>query len=447
MYEPNWLSAKEHTTATNNQAQSWKRIMLLLVVCSLLSGGLGAGIIYMTMGSPRAIVANQELSTFAIRQVAARQLLELDTQRLLESERNTIAVVEAVLPGVVLVSTTSLVYQGSDPFFGSFFGSPRDFQPREVQGNGSGFIYDTLGHIVTNYHVIDDAASIMVTLHNGNSYAATIVGTDPLSDLAVLRIEAPARELVPLPLADSDQVLVGQKAIAIGSPLASSVNDRTGMGLHRSPTVTQGIVSAKDRAMTVPDTRPGAIMGSGFIIEGLVQTDAAINPGNSGGPLLNSAGEVIGVNTAKITGTQGMGFAIPSSLVRRNVEDLIAGRPIGRPFIGINYIMLDDTSRRLGERYSSLGLPTERGALVTSVVSGSPAEAAGLRGGDREMTISNDRFILGGDIIVRFGGAPVSGSNLPALLSDYFPGDEVAVSIIREGRELDLTLVLGVRAP
>jgi S1-C subfamily serine protease len=292
---------------------------------------------------------------------------------------------------------------------------------------------------VTNHHVIEHAVSITVTLQNGNSYEATLIGSDMYSDLAVLRIDAPRAELHPLPLADSNTVRVGQKAIAIGSPLATSSVD---MGLDRSPTVTQGIVSAVDRSMPVVD--------DGFAvrwhIEGLVQTDASINPGNSGGPLLNSSGEVIGVNTAIISGAQGLGFAVPSSLVSRNVANMIAGNPVGRPFIGITYLSLDSIYATLGNDYYRLGLPLNEGALLTSIVPGSAADQAGLRGATSQVSIQGYAFPfeVGGDIIIAMNGVRVTGSNFPQMIRRHVPGDVVLLTILRGEVEMEVYLTFGV---
>ncbi|MCL2549087.1 MAG: trypsin-like peptidase domain-containing protein [Symbiobacteriaceae bacterium] len=412
---------------------SFRKIILSLAIVSLISGGMGAGMVYLALSTQAIATVTESTSPYTL---PVSETVLLMQQGYLDYEKNTIDVVNASLPGVVLVSTTGTSYE-SWGFFGPFGGSRNT--PRTVVGNGSGFIYDLSGHIVTNYHVIEDADSIKVTLYSGKSYDATVVGSDPLSDLAVLKINAPAAELKPLPVADSNLVQVGQKAIAIGSPLASSQSES--MGLNRSPTVTQGIVSATDRTMSVDDGTQG-----GYSIEGLIQTDASINPGNSGGPLLNSAGEVIGVNTAIISGAQGLGFAIPSSLVQKNAADIIAGRPIGRPYMGITYRSLDDWKKNLDDDYKKLNLTVEQGAWITSVEPGSPAANAGIQGSNQRVQIEGiGELDIGGDIITHIDGAVVTGSNLLNLMRFYSPGDVISLTVLRGGRVLDVSMELGIR--
>jgi len=421
---------------------SLQRIVALVVLVSVFSGIFGASIVYSGFSRHAVATLQAEVTTAQVVNVTEYQVTAEDQRMLLDSERNTISVVELAKPGVVQIRTKGTVASQMNGFpsdFSWFFGPYTQYpnesytQPRNVTGNGSGFIFDTQGHIVTNYHVIEGMDVLEVVLNDGKSYEAKVVGSDQLSDLAVLKIDAPVNSLKPLKLADSSKVLVGQKAIAIGSPLAST--DQS-MGLGRSPSVTEGIVSATDRSMPVEGTN------GQYTIEGLIQTDASINPGNSGGPLLNSSGEVIGVNTAIISNAQGIGFAIPSLLVQQNVTDIIAGRAIGRPHMGIEYVQLDLLKRNLGTSYSELGLEVDQGAMVVVIEKDSPADRAGLRGSSRTVTIEGNRFQIGGDIITSINGEEVTGENLGTIVRKYSPGDTLRLGILRDGQAMSLDLVL-----
>ena len=313
-------------------------------------------------------------------------------------------------PGVVNVTT---VINGYD--------APMDAVPQ--QGTGSGFIYDLQGHVVTNNHVVASAGSVEVTLADRTRAPARVVGRDPSNDLAVVKIDVPEAQLHPLILANSATLQVGQLAIAIGNPF----------GLDR--TVTTGVISSLNRSLRGDD---------GQMIVDVIQTDAAINPGNSGGPLLSSRGEVIGVNTAIYSpsgGNVGVGFAVPANTVRRVVPDLIAnGRYIG-PWLGISSVELTPSL------VDALKLPVGEGLLITQVVAGGPAEAAGLRGGDRIARIGNQRVPVGGDIITAIDGRPVRST---ADLTSYFlaekrPGDVVRVDVRRDDQPRTIAVTLGER--
>ncbi|MFH1076211.1 MAG: trypsin-like peptidase domain-containing protein, partial [Pseudomonadota bacterium] len=250
-------------------------------------------------------------------------------------------------------------------------------------GQGSGFIIDREGYILTNNHVVENARQILVTLSGGQKTEAKLVGKDPSSDLAVIKIP---KEYVTnvVKLGDSDKIKIGQKAIAIGNPF----------GL--SQTLTTGIISALNREIKTQE---------GTSIENLMQTDAAINPGNSGGPLLNSNGEVIGINTAIFTlsgGSQGIGFAIPISHAKDIANQLITKGRVARPWFGITGIPI---TRELAE---ALGVPVSSGVMVVSSVPGGPAYKAGIHGGDRMMIMRNIRFPVGGDIIISLNKEPIS---------------------------------------
>lgn len=299
-----------------------------------------------------------------------------------------------------------------------------------TQGQGSGFIYDRAGHIVTNNHVIAEATKVEVTFFDGSSAIAEVVGTDPDSDLAVVKVELSEEKLRPVTLADSDLLHVGQRAVAIGNPF----------GL--SGTLTTGIISALKRSLPTE--------GGAFRIPEIVQTDAAINPGNSGGPLLNSQGEVIGVNTAIVprlteVGERsflGVGFAIPANLVKRVVPTLIKQGKYEHPWIGFQG---NDVTAEIAK---DMKLPQTWGALVGEVISGSPADKAGLRGGTRPLVLESGLEVtVGGDVIIGIQGEPVKTFNdLIAFLSQRgVVGDQVALTIIRNGKEQKIDLTLEAR--
>lgn len=301
-------------------------------------------------------------------------------------------------------------------------------------GLGSGFVIDKEGHIITNYHVIEDVTDLEVDFLSGFKTRGEVIGTDTDSDLAVIKVNAPPEELHPLTMGDSSQIRVGQTVIAIGNPF----------GL--SGTMTMGIVSAFGRTLQSMHEAPG---GGLFTAGDIIQTDAAINPGNSGGPLLNLNGEVIGVNRAIRTFNftsgeeplnSGVGFAIAINLVKRVVPILIAEGKYSYPYLGIT--SLDDLSLLLQE---ALNLPQATGAYVTSVTPSSPADQAGLRGGADPTDIIG--LYGGGDLIIAIDNQPVRqfGDLLSYLLNNKSPGDIVTLTVLRESQEVQLDLTLGER--
>jgi S1-C subfamily serine protease len=318
-------------------------------------------------------------------------------------EQTTIAIFDRISPSVVYIATTGAIL---DPW-------TRDLRAIR-RGTGSGLIWDDYGHIVTNFHVVEDARSAIVRFSDHRAYQAWLVGASPEHDLAVLRIDAPASRSRPVPIGTSADLKVGQKVFAIGNPF----------GLDYS--LTTGIVSALDRTIEAEND---------VEIRQLIQTDAAINPGNSGGPLLDSAGRLIGVNTAIYSPSgsfSGIGFAVPVDTVNRVVPYLIASGRYVRPRIGI--VGDDDASRPV---LDGLGL---HGVLVLRVESGSPAERAGVRG----TAIAADGSLSIGDVITDLDGQPVSDmGELISLLERYSIGDEVRLGIVRDGAALGLDLRLG----
>ncbi len=294
-----------------------------------------------------------------------------------------------------------------------------------AQGIGSGFVYSDEGYIITNNHVIADADRITVTFPDGVSYKADIIGRDPYTDLAVIKVDAPKDKLKPLKLGDSSRLKVGEQVAAIGNPF----------GLSSS--MTSGIISQLGRLLDVPNA-------GGFVIPDVIQTDAAINPGNSGGPLLNMRGEVIGVNTAILSRTGefvGIGFAIPSNTVKKVVPVLIEKGRFEHPWLGVS------GSNITPELAEVLGLKEAKGFLVMDVVSNSPADKAGIRGGDREIVIDGRRYVIGGDIIVAIDGIDVRGIEdiLIYLQREKNVGDDIMLRILRDEQEVEITVKLGAR--
>ena len=289
------------------------------------------------------------------------------------------------------------------------------------EGQGSGFLIDSNGYILTNNHVVAKAQKITVTMANGKKIPASLIGRDPTSDLAVIKISPRYVDIVAT-LGDSDEVRVGQKAIAIGNPF----------GL--SHTLTTGIISALNRGIRTED---------GNQIDDLIQTDAAINPGNSGGPLLNSNGEVIGINTAIYSlsgGYQGIGFAIPVNRAKYVASQLISSGKVARPWLGITGVSLT------AELSEAIGLGVEQGVLVAEVIRGSPADQAGLRGGDRYIIVGSLKLLLGGDAITALNEHEIYDMRqLVGLLDKYKVGDTVTLRISRNGQFMDLRVLLAER--
>jgi S1-C subfamily serine protease len=323
-------------------------------------------------------------------------------------------------PGVVQVTSTTLVTVPADPFFGNPFFP----QQQQEQSLGSGFVVDKAGHVVTNYHVINGAKKVRVSFSNGASMKASIEGTDPSSDLAVLKIDASSQALTPLQLGDSDAMEVGDPVVAIGNPF----------GLDR--TVTAGIVSAIQRAITAPN---------GYTIDHVIQTDAAINHGNSGGPLLNGSGQVIGVNSQIETGdgsnaggNVGVGFAVPSNTVKTVIAQLIREGHIARAFLGISAVPITHDLAKV------FRLPVAAGLLVQSVQPGSGAAKAGLKAGTTQVVLAGESYNLGGDILVQAGGSSVASlSALRDVVAAKKPGDTVRLVVLRQGKKTNLDVKLG----
>jgi S1-C subfamily serine protease len=319
-------------------------------------------------------------------------------------EQNNISVYRKNIASVVNITSRVMTF---DFFYG--------LVPQE--GQGSGFVIDKEGHILTNYHVIAEARQVEVTLHNRKKYKATIVGTDKSHDLAIVQIKAP--DLQPMVLGDSTNLQVGQKVYAIGNPF----------GL--AGTLTRGIVSSI-RQVQEPD---------GLVIEEAIQTDAAINPGNSGGPLLNWHGEVIGINTmiaSSVGQSAGIGFAIPINTAKAVVNDLVTLGRVRRPALGVRTIPIDP------EIAGELSLAAEYGLLIVQAVPGGSADRAGLRGGSERAYLGNIPIMIGGDLIVAIDGEKIeSQQNLAQVMNKHRAGDTVKVTIFRGKKQMEVSVALG----
>jgi S1-C subfamily serine protease len=319
-------------------------------------------------------------------------------------EQNNISVYKKNIPSVVNVTSRTQTF---DFFYG--------LVPQE--GQGSGFVIDKEGHILTNYHVIAEARLVEVTLHNRKKYKATVIGTDPPHDLAVIQIKAP--DLVPAVLGDSRNLQVGQKVYAIGNPF----------GL--AGTMTRGIVSSI-RPVREPN---------GAMIDEAIQTDAAINPGNSGGPLMNWHGEVIGINTMILSNANqsaGIGFAIPINTAKAVLNDLMTLGRVRRPALGVRTIPISP------ELADEIGLPVDYGLLVIQVTPGGSADLAGLHAGSERAYLGNTPIMLGGDLIVAIDDQKVEDEqDLSQMMNNHRAGDTVKVTIYRNKKKMDVSVSLG----
>ncbi len=322
-------------------------------------------------------------------------------------EEVNIRVYNKVSPGVVNITSTVVEFD--------FF-----FSPVSKQGTGSGSVLDSDGNVLTNYHVIESAQNLEVALPDRSKYRAKVVGVDKQNDLAVIRlIGAPKDRLHPVALGESSSLKVGQKVLAIGNPF------------RLQNTLTVGIISSLGRRIQTE---------GGDLVENVIQTDAAINPGNSGGPLLNTAGEMIGINTSIFTtsgGNIGIGFAIPADTVRRIVKDLIAEGRVLRPWFGVEGYTISE------ELASAIDLPVTSGVLVARVMRGSSADKAGIRGASEIRILYNERILVGGDIISEIDRKPVgSTEELRLALESKRPGETVQVTIYRGNKKMQIQTIL-----
>jgi S1-C subfamily serine protease len=396
-----------------------KTIVLPLLVAALLGGGVAAGVTAFVIDDG----GGDTHTTTVIRQPALASQGANDRRSSAAEGLTAADIYERYAPGVVFVRS-EITQQTQNPF-DPFGGAQRS------EATGSGFVIDASGDILTNNHVIDGATpdSITVQFADKKTVKATVVGKDPSTDLALLKVDPEGLKLKALPLGSSKDVHVGDPTIAIGNPF----------GLDR--TLTTGVVSALQRQIQAPN---------GFAIRDVIQTDAAINPGNSGGPLIDSAGRVIGINSQIETGggsqgNVGIGFAVPIDTAKSILENLKKGETVQRAYLGITSLTVDG-------QLDALNLPVDHGALVQSVEANSPAELAGLKAGDLQATLSgsssNDSVVLGGDIITKVDGKAITSSEqLSQLVTSHKPGDKVKVEIVRKKDTKTLTVTLTKRPP
>lgn len=409
-----------------------RHLMLAVAVGALMLTATGCGSLGLVGTAPASLARDVvQTMTEALSSLQADVTAEEDeaadtltaslTTPAVEDEVNAlqsqiIEIYEMAAPAVVNITNRGYVY---DRFMGTV--------PQE--GTGSGFVYDNEGHIVTNYHVIENAEELLVTLADGQTHEAMVVGSDATNDLAVLRVEG-AKDLPdPLVLGDSESLQVGQFVLAIGNPF----------GLEQ--TLTTGVVSALGRVIESPEDNR-------FIGEA-IQTDAAINPGNSGGPLLDLSGHVIGVNSQIISSSgtsSGVGFAVSASTVKRVVPQLIANGEYAHPWLGVQLLSLTEANVQT-LREAGVNLSVDTGVLVLEVEVGSPAEQAGLLGGRQMARVGNYQVPVGGDVITAIEGQPLADSqDLTVYLeTETTVGDTVQLTIIRDGQEQLLPVVLAER--
>lgn len=340
----------------------------------------------------------------ALTEVAARDA------GLTDDESINVRVYRDVAPAVANILTKATEYD--------FF-----MDPVPVEGAGSGFVIDPRGYILTNFHVVQEAQSIEVVLGDKSRYPAKFIGADQRNDVALVKIDPKGKKLVTLTLGDSSKLQVGQKVLAIGNPFGFQ------------STLTTGVVSALGRTVQTSQ--------STFIDEA-IQTDAAINRGNSGGPLLDSHGEVIGINSAIYTPsgtTAGIGFAIPVNTAKRIAHDLITEGRVREAYLGVQTLPVG------GWLAEALDLPVQEGLLIEEAKRGGPAAAAGLHGGNQEALAGMQRITIGGDVIVAIDGQSITNqSDMNLVLNRKRPGDTVSVTVYRGGKKLDVPVKLGERA-
>ena len=406
-----------------------KQLFLTVTVC-FLTGMAVAGGVFFLLGSENnrrdesAVFATDsdepDSSVFGWvetlpgqSEASAVEISALSQNAALEDERNSIAIYDRYNSAVVNISTEVIGYNWL-------------FEPIPREGSsGSGAVISEDGYILTNTHVVAKAYKVYVTLSDGDSYEGTIVGRDPENDLAVLKIDAEGKKLTVIPFGSSAALEVGQKVLAIGNPFGY---DRT---------LTQGIISGVSRPVRG---------GNNLIIKDMIQTDASINPGNSGGPLLNSAGELIGINTIIYSpsgGSVGIGFAVPVDTARRVIPDLIRYGKVKRGWIDIVPVQINSRIAHYAQ------LPVSSGILISEIPAQSAAGEAGLKGGDKRRPVryGNSFIYFGGDIITAVGGTPVrTFGDLFGALEETRPGDQIDVTVIRGKEEKTLTVTLSDRS-
>jgi S1-C subfamily serine protease len=390
-------------------------LAVIAVIASLVAGGLfGYLICYSTTSGDIDSLQNQVAALQGqLTQMQSTENLTLSNVTVYSGDNVSISQLYAHIADSVVVIRGMITQHD---IFGRAYYS---------QVQGSGFVYDLTGDnvVVTNYHVVSDTTNITVTFSNGNAYPATVLGSDPYAELAVLSVDAPEDEYVPIEIASSSNLKVGDPVMVVGTPY----------GLAGS--MSTGFVSALGRTLTAETT-------GGYVIANVIQTTAPLNPGNSGGPVLNYDGQVVGIATAIVENSQGLGFAIPSNTILREISDLVnTGSYDNHPWLGASGT---DMNYEIAER---IGANVTYGWLIAKVTSGGPADQAGLQGGTEQVTIGDQTVVIGGDIIVAIDGTRITSiDDLSAYLEEYtLPGQTISVTIVRDNQTSNVSLELDNR--
>jgi S1-C subfamily serine protease len=393
-------------------------VVVIVVIASLVAGGL-VGYLSCYSATSEDIDALQNQVTALqeqLSQIQSPQNMTYENVTVFAGDNVSVSQLYAQVADSVVV-IRDMMLSGYDIFGRAYYS----------QVQGSGFVYNFTGQmvVVTNNHVIDSAINITVTFSNGNAYPATVLGSDPYAELAVLSVDAPEEEYVPLEIVSSSSLQVGDPVMVVGTPY----------GLSGS--MSTGFVSALGRTLSAETT-------GGYVIPNVIQTTAPLNPGNSGGPVLNYEGQVVGIATAIVADSQGVGFAIPSNTILREIEDLInTGSYEDHPSLGASGT---DMTYGIAE---VMDADVTYGWLIAQVTSGGPADNAGLQGGTEQVRVGDEAVVIGGDIIVAINGTRITGiDNLSAYLEEYtLPGQTIDLTVVRDNETITLSLELGSRSP
>jgi S1-C subfamily serine protease len=391
-------------------------LLVIIVIVSLVAGGVVGGLMCYSTSSEKIDNLQNQVTTLQqqLSQVQLTQNVDYQNVTVVSGDNVSVSQLYAQVEDSVVVIHGMMLSQYD--FFGHAYYS---------QVQGSGFIYNFEGQnvIVTNYHVINGAVNITVTFANGNAYSATTLGSDPYAELGVLSVDAPKEEFVPIEIASSTSLQVGDPVIVVGTPY----------GLTGS--MSTGYVSALGRTLNAETT-------GGYVIANVIQTTAALNPGNSGGPVLNYKGQVVGIATAIVADSQGLGFAIPSNTILREIGNLInTGSYTDHPWLGASG---NDMSYEIAE---AMGTNVTYGWLIAQVTSGGPSANAGLQGGTKQAVVMDTQMTVGGDIIVAINGTRITGiDDMSAYLEEYtLPGQTVNLTVVRDNETIFVPLELGSR--
>jgi S1-C subfamily serine protease len=391
-------------------------LVVIIVIASLVAGGLFGYLSCYSATSEEIDALKNQVTALQeqLSQIQSPQNVTYQNVTVVSGDNVSVSQLYAQVADSVVV-IRDMMLSGYDMFRRAYYS----------QAQGSGFVYNFSGQVVvvTNYHVVDSAINITVTFSNGNAYPATVLGSDPYAELAVLSVDAPEEEYVPLEIVSSSSLQVGDPVMVVGTPY----------GLSGS--MSTGFVSALGRTLSAETT-------GGYVIPNVIQTTAPLNPGNSGGPVLNYQGQVVGIATAIVEDSQGVGFAIPSNTILREIEDLInTGSYEDHPWLGASGT---DMTYGIAE---VMDADVTYGWLIAEVASGGPADNAGLQGGTEQVRIGEERVVIGGDIIIAINGTRITGiDDLSAYLEEYtLLGQTIDLTIVRDNETITVSLELGSR--